>query len=91
MDQAIVEPEKLRHFASRLQLFCTDITAVDTQARSALGRLGQKWQDQEYTRFAQSFTSLSRHLRAFSERATATVPQLRQDADMAEQYLRIKE
>src|SRR5438105_1066455 len=61
------DPDRLRTFAQRLTQFASTSEEHLTRVKSAVGHLGQTWQDQEFAKFAQQFSSAQGRLRSFIE------------------------
>ena len=87
MPQAIMDPEEVRRFAEELKRFNTDLheRLVSLQARFA--SLGDTWQDQEHTRFAEEFQQTFKAFARFIEVSNQHVPFLLRKARRIEDYL----
>jgi uncharacterized protein YukE len=87
MPQAIMDPEQVRRFAEELKRFNSDIQdrMVSLQARFAA--LGDTWQDQEHTKFAEEFKQTVKALKKFVEIANQHTPFLLRKAQRIEEYL----
>jgi uncharacterized protein YukE len=88
MPQVYVDPAKLRSFAQQLKRFSTDMSSDINRLGSQLGRLREKWRDQEYDKFIRQFASAQNLLRRFVEETNKTVPLLEKDAIVIEEYQR---
>ena len=82
------DPERLRTFALRLKQFASTSDEHLGRLKSAIGHLGQTWQDQEFERFAQQFASAQGRLKSFIEETKKVTPVLEADARKLEEYLR---
>lgn len=87
MSKAIVDPEKLREFASALHRFTDDLEKRRSGVRRKFDRLGDTWRDQKHREFAEVFEETMRNLDRFVERAQEQVPHLRKKAEEIERYL----
>ncbi len=87
MAQAIMDPEQVRRFAEELKRFNTDLKdkVVSLQARFAA--LGDTWQDQEHTKFAEEFKQTMKALKRFVEISNQHTPYLMRKAKRIEEYL----
>lgn len=82
------DPERLIAFAQRLKQFASQSEEHLNRLKSAIGRLGQSWQDQEFAKFVQQFSSTERRLRLFIDETRKVTPSLKADAKKLEEYLR---
>lgn len=82
------DPERLLAFAQRLKQFALHSEEQLNRLKSATGRLGQSWQDQEFAKFVQQFSGTERRLRLFIEETRKVTPSLEADARKLEEYLR---
>lgn len=87
MAQAIMDPEEVRRFAEELRRFNTDLQdrMVSLQARFAA--LGDTWQDQEHTKFAEEFKQIMKAMKKFVEVSNQHTPYLLRKAQRIEEYL----
>lgn len=87
MPQAIMDPEEVRRFADELKRFNTDLQdrMVSLQARFAA--LGDTWQDQEQSKFAEEFKQIMKALKKFIEVSNQQSPYLMRKAQRIEEYL----
>lgn len=90
MSQVYVDPEELRAFASKLKSFAEFVDGQANSITTDLGRLGETWRDQEYEDFVKYFNRTKQLLRKFTDEAKRTVPLLERDANLAEEFLRLK-
>lgn len=82
------DPDRLRTFVQRLTQFASTSEDHLDRMKSAIGHLGQSWQDQEFTKFVQQFSSAQRRLKLFIEETKKVTPSLEEDARKLEDYLR---
>ena len=82
------DPDRLRTFAQRLAQFASTSEEHLARVKSAVGHLGQTWQDQEFAKFVQQFSSAQGRLRSFIEETKKVTPALEADARKLEEYLR---
>jgi hypothetical protein len=90
MSQAYVDPEELRAFAGKLKSFAEFVDGQANSITTDLGRLGETWRDQEYEDFVKYFNRTKQLLRKFTDEAKRAVPLLERDANLAEEFLRLK-
>lgn len=84
------DPDKLRSFATQLNRFAATSEEHLGRLKSAIGRLGQTWRDQEFDRFVQQFATAESRLKAFVEETKKVTPSLESDARKLEDYLKYK-
>jgi WXG100 family type VII secretion target len=87
MAQAIMDPAEVRRFAEELKRFNTDLQdrIVSLQARFAA--LGDTWQDQEHSKFADEFKQIMKAMKKFIEISNQHTPFLLRKAQRIEEYL----
>jgi uncharacterized protein YukE len=87
MPQAIMDPEEVRRFAEELKRFNSDLPdrIVSLQARFAA--LGDTWQDQEHSKFAEEFKQTMKAFKKFVEMSNQQTPFLLRKAQRIEEYL----
>jgi uncharacterized protein YukE len=87
MAQAIMSPEEVRRFADELRRFNAELQdrMVSLQARFAA--LGDTWQDQEHSKFAEEFSQTLKALKKFVEISNQHAPYLLRKAQRIEEYL----
>ena len=87
MPQAIMDPEEVRRFAEELKRFNSDLQdrIVSLQARFAA--LGDTWQDQEHSKFAEEFKQTMKAFKKFIEMSNQQTPFLLRKAQRIEEYL----
>lgn len=82
-----MDPEQVRRFAEELKRFNTDLQdkLVSLQARFAA--LGDTWNDQEHSKFAEEFVQTMKALKKFVEISNQQAPFLLRKAQRIEEYL----
>ena len=82
-----MDPEEVRRFAEELKRFNSDLQdrIVSLQARFAA--LGDTWQDQEHTKFAEEFKQIMKAMKKFDEVSNQHTPFLLRKAQRIEEYL----
>lgn len=90
MAQAIMDPEKVRRFADELQRFNTDLENRLTLLHARFAALGDTWQDQEHSKFAEEFKTAMKALKKFIELSKEHSPFLLRKAQRIEEYLNQK-
>ena len=88
MPQAMMDPEQVRRFADELQRFNRDLHNRMGSLQARFAALGESWQDQEHTRFADEFKDTVKALKRFSEMSEQHVPYLLRKAQRIEEYLK---
>lgn len=76
MGQAIVDPQELRRFASRLRHFSTEVLAQMQTVQRQLQALSASWRDQEHQKFAEEFEQQLTTFARFVESTGEYVPYL---------------
>src|SRR3954471_20976040 len=87
MPQAIMNPEEVRRFAEELQRFNRDLQNRAGSLQARFSALGDTWQDQEHTKFAEEFKQMTKTLKRFVETSDQHVPYLLRKAQRIEEYL----
>jgi len=87
MPQAIVDPEELRHFASSLKKFNTELRDRLTALGGELIALGKTWRDQENKKFVEDFEQHMRTISHFIQLTEQHIPFLLRKAEAIERYL----
>ena len=87
MAQAIMNPEDVRRFADELKRFNTDLQTRMASLQARFVALGDTWQDQEHSRFAEEFRTAMRSLKQFVEASNQHGPYLLRKAQRIEEYL----
>lgn len=82
-----MDPEQVRRFAEELQSFNTDLQNRMSSLQARFAALGETWQDQEHTRFAEEFAETGKALRKFVEISGRHTPYLLRKARSIEDYL----
>ncbi len=87
MSQAVMNPEEVRRFAEELKRFNIDLQSRLAQLHGRFGALGDTWQDQEHSKFAEEFGQTMKALRKFVEVSNQHIPYLLRKAQRIEEYL----
>jgi WXG100 family type VII secretion target len=87
MSQAMMDPEQVRRFAEELQRFNRDLQNRLGALHARFSSLGDTWQDQEQTKFADEFQQTMKALKKFIELSDQHVPFLLRKAQRIEEYL----
>lgn len=87
MAQAIMDPEQVRRFAEELRAFNAELQNRMSSLQSRFAALGETWQDQEHTEFAEEFAQTVKALRKFIEVSGRHTPYLLRKARRIEEYL----
>jgi len=87
MAQAIVDPEKLRQFASTLKTVDGNIRDQMAGLKASLQDLGESWRDQQRESFGQCFEETLQALERFHESSDEHIAFLHRKAEEVERYL----
>lgn len=87
MAQAIIDTEKVRRFADKLQRFNSDLENRVILLQARFGALSDTWQDQEHEKFAEEFRVAMKALKRFVELSKEHTPFLLRKAQRIEEYL----
>jgi uncharacterized protein YukE len=87
MPQAIMDPAEVRRFAEELKRFNVDLQNRMASLQARFAALGETWQDQEQTKFADEFRAAFRALNRFLEVSNQHTPYLLRKAQRIEEYL----
>lgn len=87
MAKAIIEPAEVRRFANELRRFNIELQNQTTSLQGRFTALGESWQDQEQTKFADEFVQTMKVLKKFLETSNRHVPYLMKKAERIEEYL----
>ena len=87
MSQAIMDPEQVRRFAEELKRFNTDLQDKLASLQARFAALGDTWQDEEHTKFAEEFRQTMKVLKKFVEVSNQQTPYLMRKAQRIEEYL----
>jgi len=87
MAQAIMDPEKMRHFADELQRFNSELENRMGMLHARFTTLGDTWSDQEHEKFAEEFRIAMKALKKFVELSRQHSPYLLRKAQRIEEYL----
>jgi len=87
MNQAVVDPEQLRQFASHLKLFAEELRSRSTTLAAQMNQLQQTWRDEQQRKFSEEFMDQLRGLSRIVQSTEQHVPYLLQKADQIDAYL----
>jgi len=87
MAQAIMDPEQVRRFAEELKRFNSDMQDRLVSLQARFTALGDTWQDQEHTKFAEEFKQTVKALKKFIDVSNQHTPYLLRKAQRIEEYL----
>jgi uncharacterized protein YukE len=87
MNQAVVDPEQLRQFASQLKLFAEELRSRSTTLAAQMNQLQQTWRDEQQRKFSEEFMDQLRGLSRIVQATEQHVPYLLQKADQIDAYL----
>ena len=87
MSKAIMDPAEVRRFAEELKRFNQDLQNRIALLQVRFAALGDTWQDQEHTRFAEEFRQTMKALIKFMEISGQHTPYLLRKAQRIEEYL----
>ncbi len=87
MAQAIMDPEQVRRFADELKRFNAELQDKVASLQARFAALGDTWQDQEHTKFADEFKQTMKALKKFVEISNQHTPYLLRKAQRIEEYL----
>jgi uncharacterized protein YukE len=88
MPQAIMDPDEVRRFADELKRFNSELQTKMSSLHARFSSLGDSWQDQEHTKFADEFQQTLRSLKNFVEVSNQHTPYLLRKAQRIEDYLK---
>ena len=88
MAQVVIEPEQVKRFAEELQRFNRDLQHRMGSLQARFNALGDTWQDQEHSKFADEFKDTLKTLKKFVEMSDQHVPYLLRKAQRIEEYLK---
>ncbi|MGC6441593.1 MAG: WXG100 family type VII secretion target [Rubripirellula sp.] len=87
MNQAIVDPEHLRQFASHLNRFAEEMKQQSTILGSQLNQLEQTWRDEQQRKFASEFAGQMQQLSKLVQATEEHIPYLLRKAEQIDAYL----
>jgi uncharacterized protein YukE len=82
-----MDPEQVRRFAEELKRFNSDVQDRLVSLQARFTALGDTWQDQEHTKFADEFKQTVKALKKFIEVSNQHTPYLLRKAQRIEEYL----
>ncbi len=87
MNQAVVDPEQLRQFATHLKLFAEELRSRSTALATQMNRLEQTWRDEQQRKFSEEFTTQLRGLAKVIHSTEQHIPYLLRKAEQIDAYL----
>ena len=87
MAQAIMDPDEVRRFAQELKRFNLDLQQKMSSLQARFSALGDTWQDQEHTKFADEFKATMKAMKKFVDVSNQHGPFLMRKAQRVEDYL----
>jgi len=82
-----MDPGEVRRFAEELKRFNLDLQSRLASLQARFASLGETWQDQEHTKFAEEFSETMKALKRFVEVSEHHTPYLLRKAQRIEDYL----
>ncbi len=82
-----MDPESVRRFAEELKRFNLDLQNRMASLQARFASLGETWQDQEHSKFADEFKETMKALKKFIEISNQHTPFLLRKAQRIEDYL----
>ena len=82
-----MDPEQVRRFAEELKRFNTELQDRVASLQARFAALGDTWQDDEHTKFAEEFRQIMKALKKFVEVSNQQTPYLMRQAQRIEEYL----
>ena len=82
-----MDPEEVRRFAQELKKFNGDLQNGMQSLQARFAALGDTWQDQEQTKFADEFKQTMKALKKFIDVSNQHTPFLLRKAQRIEEYL----
>ncbi len=82
-----MDPESVRRFAEELKRFNLDLQNRMASLQARFASLGETWQDQEHSKFADEFKETMKALKKFIEISNQHTPYLLRKAQRIEEYL----
>ena len=90
MVQAIVAPEELRRFSSKLKEFKNGLNGMTTALKGEFEQLGDTWKDREHDKFKEQFDETLNVIKKFMETSDEYASFLIRKAEAADEYLNRK-
>jgi WXG100 family type VII secretion target len=82
-----MDPEQVRRFAEELKRFNSDLQDKLSSLQARFAALGDTWQDDEHTKFAEEFRQTMKALTKFIEVSNQHTPYLLRKAQRIDEYL----
>lgn len=87
MNQAVVDPDQLRRFASHLHKFAEELKQQSTGLGAQMNQLEQTWRDEQQRKFSEEFSGQLRQLNRLIKTTEEHVPYLLRKAEQIDSYL----
>lgn len=87
MNQAVVDPEHLRQFASHLHRFSEEMQQQSSVLVAQLNQLEQTWRDEQQRKFASDFSTQIQQLSKLIQSTEQHIPYLLRKAEQIDAYL----
>ncbi|QDT03169.1 hypothetical protein K227x_15510 [Rubripirellula lacrimiformis] len=87
MNQAVVDPDQLRQFASQLHRFAEEMKQRSTGLATQMNQLEQTWRDEQQRKFSDEFTAQMRQMARLIQTTEEHVPYLMRKAEQIDAYL----
>ncbi len=87
MNQAVVDPDQLRQFASHLHRFAEEMKQRSSGLASQMNQLEQTWRDEQQRKFSDEFTTQLKQLTRLIQTTEEHVPYLMRKAEQIDAYL----
>ena len=82
-----MDPDEVRRFAQELKRFNLDLQQKMSSLQARFSALGDTWQDQEHTKFADEFKATMKAMKKFVDVSNQHGPFLMRKAQRIEDYL----
>ncbi len=82
-----MDPDEVRRFAQELKRFNLDLQQKMSSLQARFSALGDTWQDQEHTKFADEFKATMKAMKKFVDVSNQHGPFLMRKAQRVEDYL----
>jgi uncharacterized protein YukE len=87
MNQAVVDPEQLRQFATHLKIFAEELRSRSTSLATQMNQLEQTWRDEQQRKFSEEFVTQLRGLTRIIQSTEQHIPYLLRKAEQIDAYL----
>ncbi|MDB4338951.1 WXG100 family type VII secretion target [Rubripirellula sp.] len=87
MNQAVVNPEHLRQFASQLHRFSEEMRQQSTSLGAQMNHLEQTWRDEQQRKFSGEFSAQLQQIAKLIQSTEEHIPYLLRKAEQIDAYL----